>query len=177
MWTPAQRGRMASITRKTKRYPSDLTDEEWERIAPLMPPAHRRGRKRAIDFREIINALRYLVRSGCGWEMLPGRLHADDTTVPVLAKGRTVTGRLWNYVRDDHPFGGAAPPAVWFRYSRDRKGEHPVAHLSGWTGIVQSDAYAGYTALAKPGPQPAPVVSARCWAPGRRGLLNIAAKD
>ncbi|BAH99579.1 transposase [Acetobacter pasteurianus IFO 3283-22] len=55
-----------------------------------------------------------------------GRLHADDTTVPVLAKGRTRTGRLWNYVRDDHPFGGTAPPAVWFRYSRDRKGEHPV---------------------------------------------------
>lgn len=71
MWTPAQRGRMAGITRKTKRYPSDLTDEEWERIAPLMPPANRRGRKRTTDFREIINALRYLVRSGCGWEMLP----------------------------------------------------------------------------------------------------------
>ncbi|NHO56843.1 transposase, partial [Acetobacter lambici] len=52
MWTPAQRGRMAGITRKTKRYPSDLTDEEWERIAPLMPPANRRGRKRTTDFRE-----------------------------------------------------------------------------------------------------------------------------
>ncbi|BCK77748.1 putative transposase of IS4/5 family DUF4096 [Acetobacter aceti NBRC 14818] len=64
---------MAEITRKTKRYPSDLTDEEWERIAPLMPPANRRGRKRTTDFREIINALRYLVRSGCGWEMLPVR--------------------------------------------------------------------------------------------------------
>ncbi|WP_215755363.1 transposase, partial [Acetobacter sp. P5B1] len=61
MWTPAQRGRMAGITRKTKRYPSDLTDEEWERIAPLMPPANRRGRKRTTDSREIINALRYLV--------------------------------------------------------------------------------------------------------------------
>ncbi|GBR54370.1 transposase [Neokomagataea thailandica NBRC 106555] len=62
---------MADITRKTKRYPSDLTDEEWERIAPLMQPLNRRGQKRATDFREIINALRYLVRSGCGWEMLP----------------------------------------------------------------------------------------------------------
>ncbi|WP_249201210.1 IS5 family transposase [Gluconobacter sphaericus] len=71
MWTPEQRGRMADITGKTKRYPSDLTDEEWERIAPLMPPLNRRGRKRSTDFREIINALRYLVRSGCGWEMLP----------------------------------------------------------------------------------------------------------
>lgn len=106
-----------------------------------------------------------------------GRLHADDTTVPMLAKGRTRTGRLWNYVRDDHPFGGTAPPAVWFRYSRDRKGEHPVDHLSGWTGIVQSDAYAGYNALTKPGRQPAPVVSAGCWAHGRRGLFKIAEKD
>ncbi|WP_145995992.1 transposase, partial [Acetobacter aceti] len=71
MWTPEQRGQMADITRRTKRYPSDLTDEEWEHIAPLMPPANRRGRKRVTDFREIINALRYLVRSGCVWEMLP----------------------------------------------------------------------------------------------------------
>jgi transposase len=71
MWTERSRGRMAEITRKTKRYPSDLTDEEWERIAPLMPRPGRRGRPRAVDLREIINALRYLVRSGCGWEMLP----------------------------------------------------------------------------------------------------------
>ncbi len=62
---------MADIARKTKRYPSDLTDEEWDRIAPLMPGAGRRGRPREVDLREIINALRYLVRSGCGWEMLP----------------------------------------------------------------------------------------------------------
>ncbi|MDG6095801.1 IS5 family transposase [Acetobacter sp. AN02] len=71
MWTPEQRGRMAAIPRRTKRYPSDLTDEEWERIEPLMLPANRRGRKRMTDFREMINALRYLVRSGCGREMLP----------------------------------------------------------------------------------------------------------
>jgi len=105
------------------------------------------------------------------------RLHADDTTVPVLAKGRTVTGRLWNDVRDDAPFGGLAPPAVWFRYSRDRKGEHPADHLTGWTGIVQSDAYAGYNTLAKPGRQPAPVISAGCRAHGRRGLFKIAGRD
>jgi len=105
------------------------------------------------------------------------RLHADDTTVPVLAKGRTVNGRLWNYVRDDGPFGGSTPPAVWFRYSRDRKGEHPADHLTGWTGIVQSDAYAGYNILAKPGRQPAPVVSAGCRAHGRRGLFKIAERD
>jgi transposase len=62
---------MAKIARKTKRYPSDLTDEEWERIAPLMPKPGRRGRPREIEFREVINAVRYLVRSGCGWRMLP----------------------------------------------------------------------------------------------------------
>ena len=71
MWTDQTRGRMAKIAGKTKRYPSDLTDEEWERIAPLMPGALRRGRRRVADFREIINAVRYLVRSGCSWRMLP----------------------------------------------------------------------------------------------------------
>lgn len=71
MWTRQQRSRMARIARKTKRYPSDLTDEEWERIAPLMPKPGRRGRPRAVEFREVINAVRYLVRSGCGWRMLP----------------------------------------------------------------------------------------------------------
>ncbi|GAB6968423.1 hypothetical protein JCM25156A_24610 [Komagataeibacter kakiaceti JCM 25156] len=71
MWTSEQRGRMARITRKTKRYPSDMTDEEWERIAPLVPHPGRRGRPREIEFREVINAVRYLVRSGCGWRMLP----------------------------------------------------------------------------------------------------------
>ena len=62
---------MAKIAKKTKRYPSDLTDEEWEQIAPLMPKPGRRGRPREVDFREVINAVRYLVRSGCGWRMLP----------------------------------------------------------------------------------------------------------
>src|ERR1700739_2364558 len=71
MWTNQSRGRMAQIAKKTKRYPSDLTDEEWERIAPLMPKPGRRGRPREVDFREVINAVRYLVRSGGGWRMLP----------------------------------------------------------------------------------------------------------
>jgi transposase len=62
---------MAKIAKRTKRYPSDLTDEEWDRIAPLMPRPGRRGRPREVDFREVINAVRYLVRSGCGWRMLP----------------------------------------------------------------------------------------------------------
>ncbi|MFT8520603.1 IS5 family transposase [Gluconobacter oxydans] len=71
MWTPEQRGRMARITRNTKRYPSDMTGEEWERIAQLTPSPGRRGRPREVEFREVINALRYLVRPGCGWRMLP----------------------------------------------------------------------------------------------------------
>ena len=71
MWTRKQQRRMAKIAQKTKRYPSDLTDEEWERIAPLMPKPGRRGRPREVEFREVINAVRYLVRSGCGWRMLP----------------------------------------------------------------------------------------------------------
>jgi len=79
MWTEASRGRIANIERKTKRYPSDLTDEEWERIAPLMPAPGRRGRPREVDFREVINAVRYLVRSGCGWRMLPVHFGAWQT--------------------------------------------------------------------------------------------------
>ena len=72
------------------------------------------------------------------------RLHGDDTTVPVLAKTRTDVGRLWTYVRDDRPFGGPAPSAALFRYSRTRRAEHPVGHLAGYGGILQADAYAGY---------------------------------
>src|ERR1700723_488813 len=71
MWTEQSRGRMAKIAKKTKRYPSDLTDEEWAEIAPLMPKPGHRGRPREVEFREVINAVRYLVRSGCGWRMLP----------------------------------------------------------------------------------------------------------
>ncbi|MFT8523536.1 transposase [Gluconobacter oxydans] len=76
MWTPEQRGRMARVPRKTKRYPSDMTDEEWERIVRLMPGPGRRGCSREVEFREVINAVRHLVRSGCGWRMLP--IHFRD---------------------------------------------------------------------------------------------------
>src|ERR1700692_4956356 len=71
------------------------------------------------------------------------RLHGDDTTVPVLAKGKTDTGRCWVYVRDDRPFGGQDPPAAMFYYSRDRGGEHPARHLAGYAGILQADAHGG----------------------------------
>jgi transposase len=70
--------------------------------------------------------------------------------VPVLAKDKTITGRLWTYVRDDKPFGGPAPPAAIFHYSRDRTGEHPCRHLKGYAGILQADAYAGFNELYHP---------------------------
>jgi transposase len=83
------------------------------------------------------------------------RIHGDDTTVPVLAKNKTVTGRLWTYVRDDQPFGGSDPPAAMFFYSRDRGCEHPRRHLSGWVGTLQADAYAGSMISTTPSDDPA----------------------
>ncbi|STM57507.1 transposase ORF 1, IS66 family [Escherichia coli] len=76
-----------------------------------------------------------------------GKLHADDTPVPVLLPGnkKTKTGRLWTYVRDDRNAGSALAPAVWFAYSPDRKGIHPQTHLAGFSGVLQADAYAGST--------------------------------
>src|ERR1700677_3142820 len=72
------------------------------------------------------------------------RLHGDDTTVPILAKGKTIKGHIWAYVRDDKPFGGQGPPAALFYASRDRAGEHPERHLAKWGGVLQADAYSGY---------------------------------
>ena len=92
------------------------------------------------------------------------RLHGDDTTVPVLAKGKTVTGRCWTYVRDDRPFGGLAPPAAVYFYSRDRAGEHPQQHLARWSGILQADAYSGYGKLYDVERAAGPIFEAACWA-------------
>jgi transposase len=102
------------------------------------------------------------------------RLHADDTTVPVLAKGKVDTARIWTYVRDDRPFGGPEPPVSLFYYSRDRRGEHPERHLSHYAGIIQADAYAGYNALLKPERTPAPLTRALCWAHARRHFFELA---
>ncbi len=102
------------------------------------------------------------------------RLHADDTTVPVLDVGRTRTGRLWVYARDDRPFGGADPPAAVYFYSPDRRGEHPEAHLASWAGLMQADAYAGYDRLYAAGRRPGPIVEAACWAHARRKFFDLA---
>lgn len=100
------------------------------------------------------------------------RLHADDTTVPLLAKGGTQTARLWTYLRDDRPFAGGAPPAALYYFSTDRRKEHPTRHLTGWTGILQADAYGGYNDLYHASPRPAPVLSALCWSHARRKSSN-----
>ena len=114
------------------------------------------------------------------------RLHGDDTTVPVLAKGKTVTGRCWVYVRDDRPFKGRvdagghpegqqrAPPAAMFYYSRDRGGAHVEEHLARWRGILQADAYSGYNRLYEASRPPGPILEAACWAHARRPFFALA---
>jgi transposase len=102
------------------------------------------------------------------------RLHGDDTTVPVLAKGKTDTGRCWVYVRDDRPFDGPDPPAAMFYYSRDRKGEHPQSHLAGYAGLFQADAFDGYRALYLPDRTPGPILEAGCWVHARRPFFAMA---
>jgi transposase len=100
-----------------------------------------------------------------------GKLHADDTPVPVLApgQGKTKTGRLWTYVRDDRPAGDTAAPAVWFAYSPDRKGEHPAQHLKKFRGTLQADAYAGFNQLYEDGR----IAQSACWAHVRRHFYDL----
>jgi len=102
------------------------------------------------------------------------RLHGDDTTVPLLAKGGTQTARLWTYVRDDRPFAGGAPPAALFYFSRDREMTHPNRHLAGWQGILQADAYGGYNDLYRGDRDPGTVNSALCWSHARRKFFELA---
>ncbi|SIR24318.1 Transposase [Rhizobium sp. RU35A] len=102
------------------------------------------------------------------------RLHGDDTTVPILARGKTDTGRIWTYVRDDRPFGGQSPPAALYYASRDRRQEHPERHLKTFTGILQADAYGGYNPLFKTDRDPAPLTQALCWAHARRKFFVLA---
>ena len=112
-----------------------------------------------------------LVEALHGYVMEAGKLHADDTPVPVLApgNGKTKTGRLWTYVRDDRPAGDKAAPAVWFAYSPDRKGEHPEQHLGKFRGTLQADAYAGFNQLYADGR----IQQAVCWAHVRRHFYDL----
>jgi len=102
------------------------------------------------------------------------RIHADETTVPVQAKGKTRTSRLWTYVRDDNPFGGSNPPAAAFFYSPDRGGKHPEEHLASYAGLMQADAYSGFNRLYDPSRKPGPIIEASCWAHARRKFFDLA---
>ena len=112
----------------------------------------------------LVEALRRHVMSAC-------KVHADDTPVPVLApgNGKTKTGRLWTYVRDDRPAGDSTPAAVWFAYSPDRRGEHPREHLRSFRGTLQADAYAGFHHLYENGT----IQEAACWAHVRRKFYEL----
>lgn len=104
------------------------------------------------------------------------KIHGDDTTVPVLTPGlgRTKTGRLWVYVRDDRPFCGDAPPAAAYFYSPDRGGERPAAHMTGFAGFLQADGYAGFEALYNPArTKPGPIIEVACWAHCRRRIFDV----
>jgi transposase len=119
-------------------------------------------------------ALAPLVERLRAYVMSAERLHGDDTTVPVLARGKTDIARSWVYVRDDRPFGSTGPPAAMFYYSRDRTGSHVHEHLEGWSGILQADAYSGYNKLYAADRQPAPILEAACWSHGRRKFFVLA---
>jgi transposase len=115
--------------------------------------------------------LEALVEALRRYVMAAGKLHAEDTPVPVLSpgNGKTKTGRLWTYVRDDRPAGDSAAPAVWFAYSPDRKGEHPERHLEKFRGTLQADAYAGFNQLYENGR----IQQAACWAHVRRKFYDL----
>jgi len=104
----------------------------------------------------------------------PGKVHSDDTPMPVLApgNGKTKTGRLWVYVRDDRNSGSLAAPAVWFAYSANRQGLHPQTHLAGFTGVLQADAYGGYDRIYTDNN----VTEAACWAHARRKVYDLHVK-
>src|SRR3546814_16084620 len=104
----------------------------------------------------------------------PPRSTRTDTLFPYTTLFRSDTARLWVYVRDDRPFAGPAPPAALFHYSRDRRGEHPQAHLASWHGILQADAYGGYGELYAAGRRPRPVLEAGCFDHARRQFFHIA---
>lgn len=146
------------LYRQSKIYARQRVELERSTLADWVG-----GASRLLD--PLVDALRRYV-------MNAGKLHADDTPVPVLApgQGKTKTGRLWTYVRDDRPAGDtAAAPAVWFAYSPDRKGQHPEQHLEKFRGTLQADAYAGFNQLYEDGR----IQQAVCWAHVRRHFYDL----
>jgi hypothetical protein len=124
---------------------------------------------------ETATALTPLVDALGRYVLAAEKLHADDTPVPVLdpGRGRTRTARLWAYVRDDRPSSGVDPPAVWYRYSPDRRGERPQAHLAAFRGVLQADGYSGFNALYQHGR----ILEAACWAHVRRKFYDLYVAD
>ena len=158
-------GQHQPLNRQSERYRREGVDLSLSTLADQVGGC-------AALLRPLYDLIRAHVLAG-------GRVHGDDTTVPVLAKGQTTTGRAWVYVRDDRPFGGTDPPAAVFHYSRDRTGEHPERHLDGYAGILQADAYAGFNRLYAAERRPGPLIEAACWSHARRKffvLADIAAK-
>ena len=126
----------------------------------------------AWEIQLVIDAIgRYVLKSP--------KIHGDDTVLKVLDPGskKTKTGRLWVHVRDNRNWNAKDPPAVLFRYSPDRKSEHPAAHMGNFAGYLQADAYAGYNKLYDPARKPGPVIAVGCWAHARRELVAIAKAD
>jgi transposase len=143
-----------------------LSCDACDRI--VQAPAPSRPIDRGLAGPRLLAPLVEAVRSHV---MAASKLHADDTPVPVLApgNGRTKTGRLWTYVRDDRPSGSNQPPAVWFAYSPDRRGEHPQHHLKNFKGVLQADAYAGFNKLYEDGT----IRQAPCLAHIRRKFYDL----
>jgi transposase len=158
-------GQHQPLNRQSERYAREGIDLGVSTLADQVGGC-------AALLRPLYERIRAHVRAG-------ERVHGDDTTVPVLAKGKTITGRVWVYVRDDRPFGGQDPPAAVFHYSRDRGADHPNHHLSGYAGLLQADAYAGFNRLYAPDRWPGPLIEAACWSHARRKffvLADVAAK-
>ena len=145
------------LYRQSEIYAREGVDLSRSTLADWVGPCH-------ALLRPLVNELQAHV-------LAAGKLHADDIPVPVLdpGQGRVRTGRLWNYVRDDRPWGDETPPAVWFAYSPNRRGEHPQAHLKDFEGILQADAFAGYAPLYVSGK----VREAACWVHVRRKFHDL----
>jgi transposase len=145
------------LYRQSQIYARDGIDLDRSTLAGMV------GKSAAL-LAPLVDAIGKHVRSAA-------KIHADDTPIPVLSpgNGKTKTGRLWTYVRDDRPWGDTAPPAVWFRYSPDRKGERPLAHLRDYHGILQADGYAGFNRLYETGR----VEEVGCWAHVRRPFYDL----